>query len=91
MVIARVDKDFNPIAGTEKEIEIEIEIECDTLLLSVGLIPENELSEKAGVEMDMETGGPVVDEFLHTSIEGVFCLWQCVTCKRLGGQCLSGR
>jgi len=66
VVIARVGEDFNPIGGTEEEIE------CDTLLLSAGLIPENELSEKAGVEMDPETGGPVVDEFLHTSIEGIF-------------------
>ena len=66
VVIARVDEDFNPVPGTEEEIE------CDTLLLSVGLIPENELSEKAGVEIDPGTGGPVVDEFMHTSVEGIF-------------------
>lgn len=65
-VISRVDKDRNPIPGTEKEIE------CDTVLLSVGLIPENELSQGAGVEMDMRTKGPVVYENMETSIPGVF-------------------
>ena len=46
--------------------------ECDTLLLSVGLIPENELSKKIGVELDPITGGAIVDENLETSIEGIF-------------------
>lgn len=66
VVVSRVDKDRKPIPGTQKEIE------CDTVLLSVGLIPENELSQGAGVEMDMRTKGPVVYENMETSIPGVF-------------------
>ena len=66
VVISRVDKDRRPIPGTEKEIE------CDTVLLSVGLIPENELSQNAGVEMDMRTKGPVVYEDMETSVPGIF-------------------
>jgi len=66
VVVAEVDDNFNPIEGTEYEIE------CDTLLLSVGLIPENELSEEAGVEMSGVTGGPLVNEGRETNIEGVF-------------------
>ena len=49
------------------------EIACDTLLLSVGLIPENELSRKAGVEIDPRTGGPLVNERGQTSVPGIFC------------------
>ena len=66
VTVARVDKDKNPIAGTERQIE------CDTLLLSVGLIPENELSLMAGVELAPITGGPVVDEGRQTSVPGIF-------------------
>jgi thioredoxin reductase len=66
VVISQVDGDWNPIPGTEKEIE------CDTLLLSVGLIPENELSRMAGVELHPVTSGAVVDENLQTSVEGIF-------------------
>lgn len=55
-----------PIPGTEETIK------CDTLLLSVGLIPENELSLAAGIEMDRVTGGAVVDETRQTSVPGVF-------------------
>lgn len=66
VVVAEVDDNFKPIEGTEYEIE------CDTLLLSVGLIPENELSEEAGVKMHGVTGGPVVNEGRETNIEGVF-------------------
>ena len=66
VTIAEVDDGFHPIGGTEKEFE------CDTLLLSVGLIPENELSEKAGVEIDPKTRGPAVNEFNETSVEGVY-------------------
>ena len=66
VTVAEVDDDFQPIEGTEYEIE------CDTLLLSVGLIPENELSEEAGVEMSGVTGGPLVNEGRETNIEGVF-------------------
>jgi len=64
--IVEVDAGWNPIAGTEKFIE------CDTLLLSVGLIPENELSKMAGVFLDPRTGGAVVNDFLETSLPGIF-------------------
>jgi NADPH-dependent 2,4-dienoyl-CoA reductase/sulfur reductase-like enzyme len=66
VTIAKVDKNQEPIAGTEKTIE------CDTLLTSVGLIPENELSLKAGVELDPITGGPFVSDIMETSIPGIF-------------------
>lgn len=66
ITIAKVDENRKPIKGTEKNYE------CDTLLLSVGLIPENELSEKAGIELDPITSGPVVNEAMETSLEGVF-------------------
>ncbi len=61
-----VDDRWNPIPGT-KEI-----IPCDTLLLSVGLIPENELSKKAGVKLDPVTNGPYVDDRFMTSVPGIF-------------------
>lgn len=61
-----VDDAWNPIPGT-KEI-----IPCDTLLLSVGLIPENELSKKAGVALDPVTNGPFVDDRFMTSVPGIF-------------------
>jgi hypothetical protein len=63
--IAKISKDYDRIIGSEKFIE------CDTLLLSVGLIPENELTLQAGAELS-KNGGPVVDENLETTIEGVF-------------------
>ncbi len=66
VTIAQVDETWKPIQGTEQRIE------CDTLLLSVGLIPENELSSGAGVELDPITNGPKVDDTLMTSIPGVF-------------------
>jgi NADPH-dependent 2,4-dienoyl-CoA reductase/sulfur reductase-like enzyme len=66
VTIAKVDKDKGPIDSTEQIIE------CDTLLLSVGLIPENELSRMAGVEIDPLTGGPVVDERRETNVSGIF-------------------
>ncbi len=66
VTIAEVDENFKPIMGTEKHYE------CDTLLLSVGLIPENELSRGAGVEIDPATNGPIVNEAMETSIEGIF-------------------
>ncbi len=66
VTIAQVDDKMKPIPGTEEDYE------CDTLLLSVGLIPENELSRNAGVEMDPVTSGPVVNESLETNIPGVF-------------------
>jgi len=62
----QVDEKWNPIAGSETIIP------CDTLLLSVGLIPENELSKKAGVLIDPITGGPYVDDRLETNVPGIF-------------------
>jgi hypothetical protein len=62
----QVDAKWNPIAGTEHTIP------CDTLLLSVGLIPENELSRKAGVVLDPLTGGPIIDDHFETNIPGIF-------------------
>lgn len=66
VVTAKVDGNFKPIPGTEKEIK------CDTLLLSVGLIPENELSRNMGLEMSPATRGAVVNDDLETSCPGVF-------------------
>ena len=66
VVVAKVDEALRPVAGTERVVP------CDTLLLSVGLIPENELSKRAGVELSPLTGGAVVDERLQTSVPGVF-------------------
>ncbi len=66
VTIAQVDGRGKPIPGTEEDYD------CDTLLLSCGLIPENELSREAGVEMSPITSGPVVNESLETNIEGVF-------------------
>ena len=66
MTIAQVDERSKPIPGTEEHIP------CDTLLLSVGLIPENELSKAVGVELSPVTNGPQVNESLETSIPGVF-------------------
>lgn len=64
--IAQVDEQKNVIAGTNRYFEV------DTLLLSIGLIPENELSQKLGVELDPQTNGPIVSESMETNIEGVF-------------------
>ena len=66
VTIAEVDSHNKPIPGTEEHYA------CDTLLLSVGLLPENELSRGAGVELSPVTSGPVVNESLETSIPGVF-------------------
>ncbi len=66
VTIAEVGPDRKPIPGTEEHYE------CDTLLLSVGLIPENELSKQAEVEMSRITNGPLVDESLETNVEGIF-------------------
>jgi thioredoxin reductase len=66
VTVAQVDADGNPVAGTERIIE------CDTLLLSVGLIPENELSQMIGIELDPVTGGAVVTETRETSVPGIF-------------------
>ncbi len=66
VTIAKVGADRKPIPGTE------IRYECDTLLLSCGLLPENELSRSAGVELSPVTSGPVVNDRLETSIDGIF-------------------
>ena len=66
VTIAKVGNDRKPIAGTEEYHT------CDTLLLSVGLLPENELSKSAGVELSNITGGPVVNDSLTTNVEGIF-------------------
>ncbi len=66
VVISKVDEKNRPIPGTE------IKFDCDTLLLSVGLIPENELSKKANVALDPRTRGAIVKDNLETSVEGIF-------------------
>lgn len=69
----KVDPYLNPIPSTEEIIK------CDSLLLSIGLIPENELSKKAGVLLDPLTGGPVVDENMATNVEGIYSAGNVVT------------
>ena len=64
--LAKVDENRNPIPGSEMYFDV------DTLLLSVGLIPENSLAEEAGIDMDMSTRGPIVDENYMTSVLGIF-------------------
>jgi NADPH-dependent 2,4-dienoyl-CoA reductase/sulfur reductase-like enzyme len=66
VVISKVDEHNVPIPGSE------ITFDCDCLLLSVGLIPENELSKKAGLELDKRTRGPIVYDNLETGVEGIF-------------------
>jgi len=66
IVLSQVGADMKPIEGTEKYFE------CDTLLLSVGLVPENELTRQAGIELDNRTKGATVGEDMQTSEEGVF-------------------
>jgi len=84
--IALVDKSGNPVQETERSVS------CDCLLLSVGLIPENELSEEAGIELDECIGGPIVDEYLQTSVEGIFAagnvvqVWDLVDNVTLDGE-----
>lgn len=66
VTVAQVDEARRPVKNTEEFIE------CDTMLLSVGLIPENELSRGAGINIDRITSGPIVDESMQTSASGVF-------------------
>ncbi len=66
VTVAQVGADRRPIAGTEMTFD------CDTVLLSVGLIPENEISRAAGLEIDPRTNGPLVSETMQTSLPGVF-------------------
>jgi len=72
VTIAQVDDTLHIIEGTEQEIP------CDTLLLSLGLIPENELSKTVGIELDERTGGPIVDQHFETTIRGVFACGNCL-------------
>ncbi|MGL5650960.1 MAG: NAD(P)/FAD-dependent oxidoreductase [Paraclostridium sp.] len=66
VTISKLDENRRPIKGTEEYIS------CDTLLLSVGLIPENELSVEAGVVLDNKTSGPIVNSSMSTNVDGVF-------------------
>jgi NADPH-dependent 2,4-dienoyl-CoA reductase/sulfur reductase-like enzyme len=66
LTLAKVDENRKPIPGTEMSFEV------DALLLSVGLIPDNELSEKADIKLHTRTGGPIVNEMMETNIEGIF-------------------
>jgi len=66
VTIAEVDECRKPVKGTERYYD------CDTLLLSVGLIPENELSKGIGLKLDPVTGGPVVNESMETTVKGIF-------------------
>ena len=66
VTLVEVDADWNPMAGTA------VQMACDTLLLSVGLVPENELTRKAGISIDPHTGGPYVNELLETGVKGIF-------------------
>ncbi|SMP67330.1 NAD(P)/FAD-dependent oxidoreductase [Anoxynatronum buryatiense] len=66
VTIAQVDEERRPVEGTQQRIS------CDTLLLSVGLIPENELSQQAGIELDSITGGAVVNQTMETSEPGIY-------------------
>lgn len=66
VTVARVDRDRKPVKGTSEYVE------CDTLLLSVGLIPENELTGEAGIMIDPLTSGPLVDDRMQTSCKGIF-------------------
>src|SRR5690625_1545062 len=66
VVVVNTDENKRPIPGTEKEYE------CDTVLISAGLIPENELSLGIGISLDRATGGPIVNESMETEVGGVF-------------------
>lgn len=75
--IMDVDENLKPIAGTEQIVE------CDTLILSVGLIPENEISEKLNIELSNKTKGAYVDNNLHTLKDGVFAAGNCLSVNDL--------
>lgn len=72
VTITQVDDHMVPIIGTERKLK------CDTLLLSLGLIPENELSKNAKIEIDEITGGPIVNQNLETTLEGVYACGNCL-------------
>ena len=72
VIVSKVDENMIPIPSTERKIE------CDTLLLSLGLIPENELAKEAGIEIDELTGGAIVDQNFETILPGVFACGNCL-------------
>jgi len=72
VTIAQVDENMVPLSETEKQID------CNTLLLSLGLIPENELSKNIGIAIDQTTGGPIVNQQMETSLCGVFACGNCL-------------
>jgi len=72
VTIAQVDEQWNILPETKQKIT------CDTLLLSLGLIPENELSENVGIKLDELTGGPIVNQFYETNLPGVFACGNCL-------------
>jgi len=72
VTVAQVDEKMIPISGTEKKMK------CDTLLLSVGLKPENELTKSVGIEIDDLTGGPIVNQDFETTMPGVFACGNCL-------------
>ena len=81
VVVAEVGADRKPVPGTE------IHFDCDTVLLSVGLIPENELTRTADIKMDPRTNGAVVYEKYGNLLQRHFCLRQCCACSRPGRFC----
>ena len=72
VTIQQIDSDMNPVPNTEQNIN------CDTLLLSLGLIPENELAQKAGMLLDPSTGGAIVNQNLETTLPQVFACGNCL-------------
>ena len=72
VTLARIGPRGGVVRGTKEYLE------CDTLLLSVGLIPENELAKKAAVELSPVTNGPIVDDCFQTSVPGIFCAGNCL-------------
>ena len=72
IIMSKVDSLGNPIPGTEKNLK------CDTMLLSVGLIPENELSKDAGIILDKLTGGPIVNQYYETKKSGIYACGNCL-------------
>lgn len=72
VTIAQVNENMDILKGTENKIK------CDTLLLSLGLIPENELSKKVGIKIDNITGGPIIDQNFETTVDGVFACGNCL-------------
>ena len=77
VTVSEVDEHLQPIPGTEKRYD------CDTLILSVGLLPDNKLTKDVGIGIDPHTKGAVVDEFMQTEIPGIFQQEMCCMCMIL--------